>query len=182
MHLINTGSHTDSSSVQSAEGRTTARSIIPSSSSSINPNQLKATKFPALIDHFWFISSEHLKPCPPLWVNSYLVSCVVGQITAGHVGHLGELLHHVVQFGLSVVHLMAKVIQHPAGRTSVSLWQVPPLPPHLIAYYRPNKVPVQLNFIWKLLYQNLKAVWSFFIYKRSDNEPLWWGARTGSDL
>lgn len=40
---------------------------------------------------------------------------VEGQITAGHVRHFGQFLHDVVQSGLSVVHLVTEVVQHPAG-------------------------------------------------------------------
>lgn len=40
---------------------------------------------------------------------------VDGQITASHVRYFGQFLHDVVQSGLSVVHLMTEVVQHPAG-------------------------------------------------------------------
>ncbi len=47
-----------------------------------------------------------------------MTSCVARQITAGHVRHFGQFLHDVVQSGLSVVHLVTEVVQHPAVKTT----------------------------------------------------------------
>lgn len=78
--------------------------------------------------------------CCGLNRKNEVTSCFAGQITTGHVRHFGQLLHDIVQSGLSVVHLVAKVIQHPAAERQKPCQTRQP-------HIQPETIPTQISYI-----------------------------------